>query len=264
MPASTHEVIRPLSDWLVRGIRFTFFPCDWSVFPVADWWEAFAGEAADRVVNQPKECRVLAQGKWQDGELSVRAQPVRVDVNWKAVSADGPPDPPEMCFLGEARNTIAVFSQAVASFLRSETLPPVSRLAFACDMALEAENDIEARKTLKQYLPTVDFDPEVDTEMLWRINRRRPSTCNVEGLQVNRLSIWRQETVRLESVILQLMAENTQRVDEEPKEAVYCVLSLDINTTPQHSTPFADDALPGLMQELENLGVEIALRGDIR
>ncbi len=142
-----------------------------------------------------------------------------------------------------------------------EKSPPLNRLAFGAVLLSPAESVPEAYRALDKLLPSVDIDPDRTRDLIYRINRRRSSRCGIEGLEVNRLSTWGMVSVSTIEMEISIGGSEKVRQVEPPQYA--CRLEFDVNTTPEFGGELDKKKLPALLDELIELGSEIATEGDI-
>jgi hypothetical protein len=97
------------------------------------------------------------------------------------------------------------------------------------------------------------------SDLLYQINRPRPSMLG-GGLTINRLSKWSAAALQ----VVQIDATRTPGASVRPiAEFLTAQLELDISTVPGERLPSRPSELSEVYEELVDLGLEIAPKGDI-
>ena len=250
-----------LSDWKAEGLRFSAFFTD-AVIPeeYIPLWKPLVEHDPDEVHNRPREQLVQEQGPHLNGWLSVQLSSSRVD--WRLnFNPNNPPQ--ELPTVGPYDDRQQDFLQLMHKWL--PRCPAVNRLAYGANLLLPVETSQEACQKLDSLLSAVKIDPKNTRDFVYRINKRRDSQCNVEGLQINRLSTW--SVVHFTGVHVQIAVggQRAPRITQSPSADAsnLCRLELDINTDPEFGQTIDQNILPQLFEELVNLANEIATEGDI-
>jgi hypothetical protein len=138
--------------------------------------------------------------------------------------------------------------------------PPISRLAFLATLMQKVTSHEEACRRLDQYLRHIEVFPD-STDLLYRINRRKPSNLGIENLAINRLSTWSAvKTIKQ----LSAQAGGAHRVQEREVE-YFCAVDLDVNTSHEYPGPtLPRDRLADILGELIQQATDVARRGDVR
>ena len=141
--------------------------------------------------------------------------------------------------------------------------PRLNRLAFGAVLLLPVEIKEDGYRKLDRFLPSVKINAEKSRDFSYRINRRRSSQSGIEGLEINRLSSW--ALITISGVKIELAADepSKSRVLNLGEPMLACRLNLDINTDLEFRRGLKKSMLPGLFDELVELGNEIATKGDI-
>jgi len=124
--------------------------------------------------------------------------------------------------------------------------PPLQRLAFGAVLTRPVDDLLTGYRQISDYLPFVQLDPESSSDFSYQINRPRNSTV-ISGLRINRFSRWSVARVFASTF-------DTQ---------IGCRVELDINTAQEFQGELPQEKLPVIIQELVDLGKEIAENGDI-
>jgi hypothetical protein len=132
---------------------------------------------------------------------------------------------------------------------------PVYRVGYAPTLIFPTNDRTSAMRTLKEMLPLLQFDPDIDTDLVWNINR--PRRMEPVGV-VNRLSRWN----TLQAGFLRITGPELSALPLPPPTEFAARLELDINT-PHSIQEMQADSIPGVIQTLRSLALEIADKGDI-
>ena len=119
-----------------------------------------------------------------------------------------------------------------------------------------------AYEVLGQLLPAVQLDPNNTRDFVYRINKRRLSSCGISRLEINRLSTWSAVTVSTLNVEIFTSAQQPPRIIPSVDNCV-CRLELDINSAQEHHLTINASIATELFSELVTLGNEIATKGEI-
>ena len=107
----------------------------------------------------------------------------------------------------------------------------------------------------------------MDTDFLgrgrYRINRRRTSSCDVEGLEITRISTWSAVQIVETFVDVSGDGERPPKVTRRPNPGGICRLEFDIDTIPEFDRALDKEVVPKIFDELVDAGNQIAARGDV-
>lgn len=249
-------VKRNSSDWQTEALRLTAF----TVEPIGPgnvgWWEALVGETPTVSQTRPRERVVTEQGPFSGGSLSVDVSTSRMD--WR-FGVDPSEPPPGFQSLGPYETQRDEFRDLMHKWLKKSA--PLNRLAFGAVLLSPATSLPGAYEALATFLHSVKIDPHSTRDLIYRINRRRPCRCGIEGLEINRMSTW--GAISLSTIELELSSEGSKEVRQVGTSHYACRLEIDINTAPEFKGELDRGALPALFDELVDLGSEIATEGDI-
>lgn len=245
-----------LGDWYAKELRLTAFPID-AIGPARmHFWEALTGSAPNEVRNRPPQQMVSEEGPLLNGWLRVEANSNRID--WRLfpppglasgeLPAVGPYDVPERGFRELMRRWLA-------------DCPSLRRLGYGSELLLPADSRRDACRKLDDLLPAVDVEPENTRDFLYRINRRCASSCGLEEMRINRLSTW--SVMQIIETSVNISDEGAPRVTRLPNPRDFCRLELDINTIPEFDRELEKSIVPGIFDELVDIGNEIATKGDV-
>ena len=141
--------------------------------------------------------------------------------------------------------------------------PSLHRLGYGSELLLPAGSLPDAYGKLGGLLRGVDVEPENTHDFLYRINRRRTSSCDVEGLEINRISTWSAVQIIETFVDVSGDGERPPKVTRRPNPGSICRLEFDINTIPEFDRALDKDIVPKIFDELVDAGNEIAAKGDV-
>ena len=212
------------------------------------------GNSAEEKNVRSQQKLVKEEGPFLAGRLSVEARSNRID--WR-FGQDPKNAPEDLLALGPYSEAHKEFCGLMQKWMN--VCPPVNRLAYGAVLLLPADNLQEANNQLDDLLPSVKIDPRSVRDFHYRINRRRPSKCSFEGLEINRLSTW--SAANISQIGIEISPGGVQRIVQSIDSSV-CRLELDINTAPEFSQDLGDKRSE-ILNELVGLGNEIASEGDI-
>jgi hypothetical protein len=240
-------------EWKAESLRVTAFPSPGSapVEPI-NWWERAVGEPPENRVSQPKVAVTQEQGRFFTGVLTLISQPGRID--WLLTG----PDKAEV--VGPFEESVKTFVPLIMRWF--EDAPTVQRIAFGAVLRLPVNDRTDGYKKLSRYLHHVRLDPEGSTEFLFQINRPRNSRSGIETLLINRLSKWSVAFTQQATYMVQSPEAAQFQLTNLQKDS-YCRLELDINTAPDIQGDLPANDLGKILNELVELGREIATKGDI-
>lgn len=246
--------------WQAQYLRLISFPVEPQNSVQQNWWHDLA--EADRESRVDKKLQVEEEGVFEGLSLLLSIDLLRLQwtVAPRLLADNLPQGPPT---LGPFLQWKDWFRNHMHRWLTMS--PPIRRLAFAAVLVQPVENREAGYAMLDRYLRSVDIDPQ-STDFLYRINRRVRSRTDVPELHVNRLTTW---SVGRFAVVVR--GQLTGLADQEAGQQIArsethaCVLEFDINTVPEPAgRVLPREALPRVFDELVELGVDIATRGDIR
>lgn len=254
--------VNDLSNWRVETLRLTVFSTAMPEVSTIRWWEIVTGQPSETKTLQARAGTLQEIGPLKEGlcNLSLECQPQRIDWLFSPILKEKK-ELTEFPTFANFPDGITLFKEILFPWLGQ--CPATSRLAFGAVLSQLVGNRTTGYELLGGYLPSVKLDPENSSDFSYQINRPRPSTSGIAGLQVNRLSRW--SVARLSGMLVHLSVgqQISAQVFESSQGLDACRLELDINTTPQFEGTLPPEKLTVLVQELVDLGVEIATKGDI-
>ena len=248
------------AGWGTLLLRATIFVDHGLRFPDLRWWEEMVGAPPEEKTIKPQSAIEIHRGPFHRGRLILEVKPGRIDYVWRVVESSETEIEglPSLGPFGEVRSQ---FSDPITRWLREG--PKANRLAFGAKLFQPAEGLEDAMRRLAKLLPAVKIDPKDSSDFAYSINRRRKSDSGVSNLKINRLSKWGAGTYR--TIQIDLLSDAKEAAKTIPVGADYaaCQLELDINTMPEPNVSLPSNKLSGIMNELTQLGVEIATKGDL-
>lgn len=260
-----------MPDWRVEQLRLTAFLSQNLLELQPNWWREIVGvESAAKTVQRG----VLAQehGPLPDGycQLTLAIQPAISRVDWfmtpiLQATEGSPPQPlrgfPAFDFYPGA---LARFREMMGQWL--PTMETIKRIAVGSVLSVAVEGKEAGYRAAAELLPHLRLDPIHSSDLLFQINRHAVSkTAGLEGLPINRLSVWNVPSVKSMQLQFQFQPGEvplaTMR-DPSTPELIALRLQLDINTDANRPDPFSPAVLTPLTSELIAYGTEIADRGD--
>lgn len=236
-----------IEKWFAQNLRLTAFlthTCEVESIPK---WEETLGELPEQSTTQPKAKISEETGKFGKGLLSLKFVPGRIDWHYLSIF---PTDNIAEDFpnIGQFIEAMELFKPVMVKWL--ESCCPLTRLAFGVQLNLPSENHKDAYNLLNDYLHSVELDPN-SSDFLYSVNRIRPSKSGIPDLKINRLSHWR----------AMKMVLKTKSLESDPIFAI--TIDLDINTVPIKDVVISKKHFNTLFNELIEMAIEIAEKGDI-
>ncbi len=245
----------PTTEWQSETLRLTAFPVGGSPELTPDaWWSGVVGDTPEKQTIEPKKGMLLEEGSHQDGKLTLKVDPIRID--WLFGSLDARMSELELPSVGRFSETCDMFVELMGHWFSMETCPSLRRLAFGAVLLNPVESREEGYRRLDPHLPKVSLDPEGTSDFAYQINRPRESGDGT--IMINRLSKWSVAALRFATIEVSTLPLHGPVV-----EHFACRLQLDINTPPDLEVELSCEILPSLFLELVNLGKEIAEKGDL-
>jgi hypothetical protein len=255
---TTNGSLPPVDVWQAQTMRVTVFPTEVVSLEPSSWWDKVVGVPPEAVGSRPKVGQFQARGDFEGRQLVLQIQPGRVE--WilgplaKAVDEES-----TLPSLGSFSEVLQSLSKVVVSWLPQA--PALQRFAFGAILTQPVDNVLAGYALLQKYLASsVRLDPESSSDFFYQINRPRPSRTTIAGLRLNRLTKWSVQVVRRMTMTIGTEGGATRALGQDAA----CRLELDMNTAPDFTGALPADQLGSLLQELIDLGREIAQKGDIQ
>lgn len=237
-------------DWQAESLRVTAFPMNTSEVSAEAIWETCTGKEPDetRIQRDGTETREVGHG---NGRLFLVKQIDRLDWRYHVQPEEGE-DPPDYPVIGSLDSELNIIVELAKTWINSESMIPIKRLAFAAVLLLPVESAGNGYEVLRTLLPTVNHENIKDLN--FQVNRPRESNA-IDGISINRLARWSVARFRF-------LATNLQMISSEDEKSA-CRLEFDVNTSAQQTAAFAPSLLPDLVDELVGTGLELSQRGDV-
>ncbi len=251
--------LSPLGDWKVNNLRLTHFPADTFEVRQCDWWESIVGKQPEKRESRPSVQRHTDVGEFEAGRLVNSISRARID--WHYVALEREPQPAPFSELGGLPDVLPMFVQLMKKWFKEA--PGARRVALGGAMHAPVDSRKDGNVKLGEYVPSLKFDdPENTTDLMYRVNRRRPSEV-LEGTMLNRLCTWSV----VESVLTEISAQpggdlpiDARQVGEK---AFVCRLELDINRDQFFQGIIERDLLAEVLDELADTAKQFVREGDV-
>ena len=247
------------SNWYVENLRVTLFMTPSAPHPL---YAEIVGVLPTEVVARPQLQSQQETGITLGGNLSVIQQAGRVDV----ILNSTPPAAPQIIGASEvnAFSHVGRLEDSVPQIEKiAKNLAPLTknatRAAFAVTLFQQTDLLISAMQILKTLLPTVQFDPQNDTDFSYQINH---PTKNTRGHRINRLARWEAMELRIIHFIPQALLPTP--VAPLPRPIFAARVYIDVSTDAENTTPLNDRELLESLHEVRVNALEIAAKGDAR
>jgi hypothetical protein len=239
--------------WVVETLRVSLFSTDTVLLTDADW-KKITGEDEAEIQQKVAGRRTMA-GSYLDSRLSVSAVGSRVDCVLTPMPLTEPPEEDYVPSVGAwpavCHDFVKVTSNWVGNFRA-----PVVRMAFGATLLGRCADHQDAYKILIGLLKTVHGDPERMRELIFRVNWPVNST-SVNDLALNRLTQW-----SVLEMHTQLMIPMTAQSVIDAA-AFFIRLELDHNTDAKRTASFDQNCLVPIYNELVQLALENAEKGEV-
>jgi hypothetical protein len=247
-----------LTAWQVELLRLTVFPSPLSQVKPERWWHDVVGEDAESSTSQPRRKALFQEGAVTGARLILSVEPTRID--WRLVPIESQQSGDPYTNIVVLPDVINSFISLISNWFNLETYPKTKRLAFGAVLLHPVNDRVLGYRQLSAYLPYVTLDAENSIDFLYRINRPRRSTSNMESLYINRLSTW---AVRASGEAELSVGLASAQITMTPTSHA-CHLELDINTNQEFPGELSAKESLIVFRELVNLGLEIVREGDTK
>jgi hypothetical protein len=226
------------------------------------WWQRVIGSEPEAVIRQPPRGFLRQEADFRNGKLFLTSLPDRIDWLWQTI--DKPDlEGPDLATLGPSEEAIAEFSKLLERWF--PICPIASRLALGLELIQPVDSVTQGYERLQHYLKGITLDVGGSSDLMYRINRPRPSRVpELAGLQINRLSTWSVVQPTLVSLTISIPQITRPTANVSPSARPICKLELDINTAQGYQDEILSDQIAKLFKEFVELAAEIAERGDVK
>jgi len=247
----------PIEAWEAESLRLTVFPFPASPVENPGWWETLVGQPPEVEVTRPRQGARREEGAFETGRLVLETSPIRIDLQL-IPSPTLEAGPVGFLTIGKFSEILRPFAAVTIRWLNLDSAPQIQRVAFGAVLLSPADSRRSGYSQLAAYLPSVNIEPDHATDLLYQINRPRDSTTGIPNPRINRLSKWSVASISAGGIVV----EPTQiTYQEAPRQYFACRLEVDVNTAQRQ--PLPREKLPGIFEELMELGKEIVREGDI-
>jgi hypothetical protein len=250
-----------LDAWLAESVRVTAFPAAPTGPLGADklWGEVIGGEP-ETSVTKHKEGIQEVQGPFKAGKAALTLHPTRIQ--WTLLAGPTEEEEPQaVATIGPFCDAATDVVQLAKKWLCLNSCSPMTRIALGAVLLQPTPDRVAGYKKMSGYLEdSVKLDPEGSRDFMYRINRRRDTTCGVANLSINRLATW---SVALFASIVGTVSPTGGTKPFVAKQVYALRLELDVNTAPEYQDDLPPDKLSALLDEFYSLATEIATQGDI-
>ena len=257
MQETTRQNVSPHggAGWQAETWRLTAFLTPGEQVGEPQWWTELAGESPESRNSSPRQGTLHEQGPYKGGILSVSLRPGRVDLVISATPRDEASMGEDMPSLGLLSDSIETFRHLAVNWLAQA--PSTNRLAVGNVLMRPVEDRNEAYQLVAQYVPGLRLDSENISDLIYRINRSRNSKVRPD-LLINRVSSW-------SAIVGEVMTFEIPTAQTVQRRQLFVAarVELDINTAPETSTELDRADLHDLLDEMIQLDLEIAERGDV-
>jgi hypothetical protein len=253
--------------WEAESLRMTVFVARPVATGLEKVWLLLQGAEPEILTASPKAGTRQLEGPLNTGRLTMLESPGRVDLVNTAQS------PLQAAITVDGPTSIAPLADALAEFMPLATRwlsaleVPVTRVAFGATLSGAPCSDrAAAYRALQPYLPSLRLDPDTSSDFTYQINRFRQSAVPaLRGVVLNRLMKWAAilRYQALFQVPLSQQATAGPAVVRMHNAVTRPHVEVDINTAAERIEPLPPEAFVALVQELQDLVIEIADKGDI-
>ncbi len=255
----------PPDNWLAESFRYTCFSSGEVSIEDVPWWREVMGHPGDKLDLDRNTMIRLEQGSFEKGTLVLGMSGPRIDWVWKAREPEQEAQADNgIPVLGSFPAAVGRFVEAISAWFSTDTCPTANRVALGCVLLQPVADRMSGYRKLQPYLCRyLKIDEVGSSDLIYNINRRRPSRSGVEGLQLNRLMKWMVRVSRSVSVTLSLSGNEARRRQAVGPAHLECCLELDLNTAPDYAGELSPQQQRAVLNELREAALEIAEKGDI-
>jgi hypothetical protein len=246
----------PFSEWYIESLRLTGFFAGEVNLLEEETWRIVTGTNPEATAARLAEGIRNARGNFEGVPLVLTIQTNRIDWLLAGIPTSelaGKIGFPAIGTVGEAWPRV----QRLLNQWRPH-MPSFRRVGIGAVAFFPVSSRQEGYASLRPYLQHVEIDPAGSTDLLFRINRPRPSASGISGLRINRVATWAVGESR--AFVFQ---PSSQAADITSVRPVYsCRVELDINTAPDYLGLIDPKLGAMLMEECLSLAAQLIERGD--
>jgi hypothetical protein len=248
------------TEWNAENLRVTLFVTpEWIQRPL---FAEITGVPPGEMTARPQLQFHQETGNLFGGHLRVGQQPGRIDLVLSGAPTTAAFDLENtgmqtFLWVGKLNDIVTGFNSITEKIV--QIVGTANRAAFALTLGRQTETIPAAMAILKHYLPSIDFDPQIDADFSYQINRPRKTPS---GRKINRLARW--EVV--ESLLVPLTPQFVMpaSIMPMPAPAIAARAYIDVSTEANVTTQMSGTELIEIVHELRLLALEIAENGDLR
>lgn len=237
-----------VSEWQINTARFSVFTEPDFIAPSTLWHDCVGGDP-DTSTYQRANATKLEIGAVEDAQLILQIQPMRIDWSYQPQPNPGELGMPSLGQFPNAADSLLALSRR---WVGQESFPKTRRVALGFTLIAATGDRAAGYRELSKFVDCIPTNPDASDFML-QVNIPRPSSANVPGLRVNRLSRWGVLRVR------QFTATPVQ--PQFGLELGYLHLDLDINTNPEFEGLLPPSEIPMIIDDLFRGAKEVSEQG---
>ena len=247
-------------EWGIESARLTLFPTVTlqGMDVVQRIWRQLAeGVEPEESTSKTSAAAHIVHGPVGAGRLITATQPGRIDIQF-TVEVDVAP---VTYLLGPSGDVLPNFRDRLQPLVKD--CPAVHRIAFGVVFLQPTDTRETGYRALERYLPALKLDAEGSSDLLYQINRPRPSQ-SVEGLSINRLMKWSVQSMNLVQMQQQVLGSAIVAAPTFVTGASGFSARLEVDlSTAVTGREILAASLPALVDEHVQIAAEIAARGDV-
>ena|SRR2546422_285084 len=244
-----------LEDWYVETSRLTGFLPEGTAGSGEGLWKAVVGNEPEATIVRRAQGVRQDRGDFDGIPLALNTQSNRLDWLFSGAQSSDVAEKIGFQAVGDVEYAWRLLGKLTK--LWHPHMAPFARIALGTVALLPVESRRDGYNKLRPLLPNLNMDLEASTDLLYRINRPRPSNASIGGLRLNRLATWTVE----ESQILAIEPTSPQTV-ASGKPTYACRVELDVNTMPEFKGTFDPSQSVKIIEECLTLASELIEKGD--
>ena len=248
------NVLTHPSPWNAQVLRVTLFlrePMDG-----AGLWERVVGMAPMVDEHRPREHARRQVGPIADASFELQVTAPRLD--WVMTPAVAEGSIPSIHF-GSIDTALKRFDDLLRPWLKAPPDTGIVRIAFGLIAVLPMLNRVAAYERLQRLVPSVRFDAEHTREVLYRVNRPKPSRVLLRA-KLNRITTWTSIGARTYFAVIGA-TPSLQTIAGGEDFFVRC--ECDHSTSAETTGPLENASLRPIYDELREMAIENVERGEL-
>jgi hypothetical protein len=216
-------------EWYAESLRVTYFVTGaWAQRPL---YEEVVGSPPAERMERPQVATHQETGYGLGAFLTIAQQPGRVDF----VLSDSPatplassPDEKHFYWAGPYNSCIVEFEKLISG--SSQKAAHCVRTAIGIALLKQTNTVVEAMEILKERLPTLDFDPRHDGDLIYQISRMK---IDRDGRELTCIARW--DAIRTRAILLTPSFPGTAGATQD---AFAARIYADVSTNPDNKSEF--------------------------